>query len=450
MDDSQIETLESELSQQADEIESADLEEAGEPLLAKFTLFLRVCWARRKMIAMIVAAGILISLADALLEPNVYSSTTTLMPPDSSSPYYDVMGLLSPSSGAASLSSEVLGLNTPGDLFTGILESRNVQDGLIARFDLVHHYKAGFPDEARKVLTAQTKIDQDRQSGVISISVSTDDPTLAAKLAQGYVEELNRVVTDDSTSAARRERVFLEERVKEVKQDLDESAKALSQFSTKTKAIDVTSQAKSMMDAEAKLEGDLMDGRSQLAALRQTFSEDNNLVKAAEARNAELQREINSTGGTADRNGSGAAAGGSVYPTVGELPALGLTYYDLERKVTVDEALWEALTKEYETAKFEEAREIPTLHVLDAAEVPRTKSGPNRKLIMVVGTLISFVLACLLVLVLTYWERMDPGREPKRMLTEIRDTAFNAQRWYWSLPGLRWIHRRQKRSDELG
>ncbi len=419
MDDSQIGTLESELSERADDIESVDVEEAGEPLLSKITLFLRSCWARRKMIALIVAAGVLVSLADALLEPNVYSSTATLMPPDSSSPYFDVMGLLSPSNGAASLSSEVLGLNTPGDLFTGILESRNVQDGLIARFDLVHHYKVGFPDDARKVLASQTKIDQDRQSGVISINVSSDDRTLAAKLAQGYVEELNRVVTDDSTSAARRERVFLEERVKEVKQDLDESAKALSQFSTKTKAIDITSQAKSMMDAEAKLEGELMDGRSQLAALRQTYSEDNNLVKAAEARNAELQREINSTGGTSDRNGSGAAAGGSVYPTVGELPALGLTYYDLDRKVSVDEALWEALTKEYETAKFEEAREIPTLHVLDAAEVPRLKSGPNRKLILLVGMLISFVFACLLVLVLNYWEGMDPEAEPKKLLIEV-------------------------------
>jgi uncharacterized protein involved in exopolysaccharide biosynthesis len=419
MNDPQSETLESELSQQADETESADGEEAGGPLLPKITLFVRACWARRKLIAMIVAAGILVSLAAALLEPNVYSSTTTLMPPDSSSAYSDVMGLLSSSSGASSLSSEFLGLNTPGDLYVNILGSRNVQDGLIARFDLVHRYKVRFPDYARKVLASQTKVDQDRQSGVISISVSSDDPSLAAELARGYVEELNRVVTDNSTSAARRERVFLEERVKEVKQDLDDSAKALSQFSTKTNAIDVSSQAKSMVDAEAKLEGELMEGRSQLAALRQTYSEDNNLVKAAEARNAELQREINSTGGTPDRNGSAAPAGGSVYPTVGELPALGLTYYDLERKVTVDEALWEALTKEYETAKFEEAREIPTLHVLDAAEVPRLKSGPNRKLMILIGALIFFVLACLLVLVLDYWEKMDPEAEPKKLLMEM-------------------------------
>lgn len=419
MDESQSATLDSELSQQADGIESVDAEEVGEPLIPKIARFLRACWARRKMIALTVAAGILVSLVIALSEPNVYTSTTTLMPPDNSSQVYDVMGMLSPSSTAASLGSEVLGLNTPGDLFVSILKSRNVQDGLIARFDLVHRYKVRFPEFARDVLASETTIDQDRQSGVISITVRATDPALAANLAKGYVEELDRVVTDDSTSAARRERVFLEERVKDVKQDLDQSAKALSQFSTKTKAIDVSSQAKSMVDAESKLAGELIDGRSQLAALRQTYSEDSNVVKAAEARNAELQREINATGGTPSKNGAAAAAGSSVYPTVGELPALGLTYYDLERKVTVDEGLWEALTKEYETAKVEEAREIPAIHVLDAAEAPRFKTSPHRTVIMVVGTLISFIAGCILVLLLNYWEEMDAEAEPKKLLTEM-------------------------------
>ena len=52
MDNSQSETLVSELSQQADEIESADVEEAGVPLLPKITIFLRTVLERgRKMIA---------------------------------------------------------------------------------------------------------------------------------------------------------------------------------------------------------------------------------------------------------------------------------------------------------------------------------------------------------------------------------------------------------------
>ena len=93
------------------------------------------------------------------------------------------------------------------------------------------------------------------------------NPVLAANLAQGYVEELNRVVTDNTTSAARRERVFLEGRVKDVKQNLDDSASKLSQFSTKSGAIDMPSQTKSMVDEGLKLQAELIDGRSQVGGI---------------------------------------------------------------------------------------------------------------------------------------------------------------------------------------
>jgi uncharacterized protein involved in exopolysaccharide biosynthesis len=399
--------------------EPAGTEEAGEPLSEKFARFIRLCWTRRKMMALIVGAGIAISLAFALWRPNVYTSTTTLMPPDASSPYASILGLLGSSSSAASEAGDVLGLNTTGDLFISILPSRNVADDLVARFDLVHYFGDKFPDQARRDLADSTKIDQDRKSGMISISVTVASPLLAQKLDEGYVDELNRVVTDDSTSAARSERIFLEERVKDIKQDLDDSSRVLSQFSGKSKTIDIPTQAKSMVDAEFRLEGELAEGRSQLAALRQTYAQDNHLVKAAEARNAELQREIDELGGRPGQNGATAPDGNSAYPTVSELPGLGLTYYDLERKVRVDEDLWEELTKQYELAKVEEARQIPTVRVLDAAELPRLKSGPSRRNIVAIGALVSLVLACFLVFLLAHWEHMDPQTEPKKLMLEM-------------------------------
>ena len=392
--------------------------EAAKPMSEKIIRFIRLCWRRRLMIALIVVPSIAISVVYALMQPKVYTATTTLMPPDSASSYADIINMFAPSSGAASLTSEALGLDTPGELFISILESRNVQDGLVARFDLTRYYHARLPEQARTELAASTSIDEDRKSGVISISVTVPSPPLAQKLADGYVEELNRVVTDSSTSAARRERIFLEERVKDIKQDLDESSLALSQFSTKSKTIDMTTQAASTVTARLRLQTELMDGRSQLAGLRQTYSEDNHLVKAVEARDAELQREIDAMGGTAKPNGSSAATDGSAYPTVAELPALGLTYYDLQRKVRVDEALWEELMKEYEAAKVEEARQIPTVKVLDAAELPLHKSGPSRTKIVLIGTFCSLVLACLLAFLLDYWEQMDPQAEPKKTIME--------------------------------
>jgi len=446
MDDSQIATPASELQIQADEAEFAGTEEVGESLASKIAHFLRICWVRRWMIVGFLVVGILVSAIYAFRQPPFYTSTTTLMPPDSTSPDFSIMSALSSTPGAR-FSSEDLGLYNPGDLFISILGSRNVQDGLINRFDLAHHYGTHFIDDTRRSLAASTKIVVDQKSGIISISVTDGNPAAAADLARGYVDELNRVMTDNSTSAARRERIFLEGRVKDVKQKLDESARELSQFSSKSGAIDVPSQTKSMVDEGLRLQAELIDGRSQLAALRQTYSEDNLRVRALEAHNAELEEQLKKMGGLPQGSGANADTTKSPYLTVGEMPALGLTYSDLERELRVEEELWEALTKQYEAARVEEAEELPTVRVLDVAEIPVRKTGPSRRLIVESGALLSLVLALILVLVETIWEAMDPQGEPRRWLAEAVDGSLSSQRWYWRLPGMSRIRGRVKGSE---
>lgn len=419
MNDAQNATQVSELWNKADDGEIIGTEGEEEPLSQKLAGIIRLGWTKRRMIFSITAIGILVSLLYAYSLPNIYSASTTVLPADNASPYTNMMAMLSSGSAAAGLSSEALGINTPGELFIRILGSRTVQDSLIARFDLAHYYKSSLPQDARGSLASDTSIDEDRKSGLISITVRSKNPVLAANLAQGYVSELNRVVTDSSTSTARRERIFLEGRLKDVKQDLDDSSKALSEFSAKSGVIDVSSQAKAMMDSGGRLQAELIDGRSQLAALRQYYSEDNSKVRAVEARNDELQREINAMGGGHQESDSHADSKSSAFPSAQELPALGRTYYDLERQAKVDEALWEALTKQYEAAKVDEAKEMPTVRVLDAAEVPLHKSAPVRWRIMLIGTFLAFVAGCISVFATTFWAEMDPQDEPKKLLSEI-------------------------------
>ena len=155
-------------------------------------------------------------------------------------------------------------------------------------------------------------------------------------------------------------------------------------------------------------------------------------------------------GGLPQGSGANADTTKSPYPTADELPTLGLTYYDLEREMRVEEALWETLTRQYEAAKVEEAEELPTVRVLDVAEIPGRKSGPSQRLIVESGALFSLVVALIAVLVGMIWEAMDPQDEPKRGLTEIIDGALNSRRWYWKLPGMGWIHGRLKGSEGPG
>jgi len=67
-------------------------------------------------------------------------------------------------------------------------------------------------------------------------------------------------------------------------------------------------------------------------------------------------------------------------------------------KCGVEEALWEALTKQYEAAKVDEAEELPTVRVLDVAEIPGG-SLAFAQMIVESGALFSLVVALIAVLV---------------------------------------------------
>jgi uncharacterized protein involved in exopolysaccharide biosynthesis len=362
------------------------------------------------------------------------------MPPDSPSSNSNLMSLFSSASpAAATVGNSLLG-KTPGAVFTGILESRTVQESVVSRFDLVHYYKTKLVEDACKRLAADTVIRENPKSGIIAISVQDGNPVLASNLAQGYVAELDRVVTNNSTSAARRERIFLEGRLKEIKHDLDDSSKALSQFSSKNRTIDIPSQGRAMVDSGLRLQDQMVAARSELAALQQSYSEDNVRVRAAQARIAELQLQIIKTMGSAEEPKFD--ANDSAYPSVSELPALGLTYSDLDRRMHVEQTLWDSLTMQYEAAKVQEAKEIPSVRVLDVADVPQHKSAPARAYIVIVGAVLSFCAACVLVFARSRWAEMDPQDERKILVADIVDTTLNSQAWIWRVPGMSWIYRR--------
>jgi capsular polysaccharide biosynthesis protein len=110
--------------------------------------------------------------------------------------------------------------------------------------------------------------------------------------------------------------------------------------------------------------------------------------------------------------------------------------------VSVEEVLWVALTKQYEAAKVQEAKEIPTVRVLDAANVPQRKSSPHISVIMILGTLLALSAAFIAVLTVSVWERTDARDERKKLVIELAGAVLNPQRRFWRLPGMGWVHTR--------
>src|SRR5208283_5859115 len=231
-----------------------------------------------------------------------------------------------------------------------------VQDRLIEQFDLRRVYGSSKMkmEDARNSLAKHTGISEDRKSGIIIITVTDHDPQLAAALAGAYVKELDRLVAEVSTSAARRERIFLEERLHAVKQDLDASATKFSEFASKNTAIDIPAQGKAMVEAAATLQGQLIAAESELRGLEAMYTDQNVRVRALRARVAELRAQLGKIGGDSGAAGAlSSKSDPSLYPSIRQLPLLGVTYADLYRQTKIEETVFELLTQQYELAKVQ-------------------------------------------------------------------------------------------------
>jgi uncharacterized protein involved in exopolysaccharide biosynthesis len=264
---------------------------------------------------------------------------------------------------------------------------------------------------------------EDRKSGIIAVTVIDHDPRRAAAIAQAYIDELDRLVEQVSTSSARRERIFLEERLRAVKLDLDSAAKKFSIFASKNTAIDIPAQSKAMVEAAATLEGQLIAAEAELHGLETMYTEQNVRVRSLRARVSELRAQLGKMGG---QSGTSAAPSSetdaSLYPAIRQLPLLGVTYADLYRQTKIQETVYELLTQQYELAKVQEAKEVPSVKVLDAAIAPTKKSFPPRGLLTVAGAVFSLLAACAWILLRQTWHEIDPQDPGKRFAAEIAGT----------------------------
>jgi len=286
----------------------------------------------------------------------------------------------------AAIAGSVLGMKGSGALYVDLFRSRTVQENVIDRLNLQKEYWTRYKEDARKRLNSRTNVEEERKSGVITLTVEDGNPQRARDIAQAYVEQLNRIVSQVSTSSARRERIFIEQRLASVKNDLEDAEKQFSVFASKNTALDIKEQTRAMVASAAELQGQLIAAQSQLQSLEQIYTENNVRVRALRAQIEELKRQLQNLRGTDSSIVEDASYPDQMYPSIRKLPLLGVEWADLYRRVKIQETVYELLNQQYELARIQEAKEIPTVNVVDPANVPEKKSWPPRTVIILLIT----------------------------------------------------------------
>jgi uncharacterized protein involved in exopolysaccharide biosynthesis len=345
--------------------------------------------ARRRIIGWVLLLAVSISSAIAFVMPAEYTAEAVILTPQRAEPSLSAMVQLA--GGAASLSGLSLlsgfGLRNPSDLYVGILQSRTIADALITRFNLKQVYGDKYVQQARKHLSRRTSITAGKDT-LIRIEVDDRDPKRAAQLANAYVGELADRNTTVALTEASQRRLFFEQQLASEKKLLAAAEISLRDTEKVTGLVVPSGQAEALIRSASQLNAEILSREAQLAGMRTYASDENPRFQA-------VQRELSALRSELSKLESGKQVAGTPEVPVGNLPQAGLEYVRKYRDVKYHEGLYEALAKQYEAARLDEAKAAPLIQVVDKAVVPERKSWPPRLLIILMSVALSVVVAAL-------------------------------------------------------
>lgn len=387
--------------------------------------YFQVLVKRRRMILGLVLGVMILTAVISLILPKTYRATATLLPPEQP----QGLGL---ETMLAKTPLPSLGIPRPSktaDVFVQILKSRTVARGVIGKLNLMKIWGIDSFEKAREKLADISSISASEE-GIVTIRVEARSPQLAAAIANTYIQELDRVNKEKSSSRAKIARIYIEKQLKRTEESLKRASEALAEFQQENKAVSLEEQMKVAIEKAGEIKGKIMAKEVELGVLLQTMKETNPQVRAIRSEIEELQKQYRQL---QYGNGQSLSEQNEFYIPFSEAPEVSRKLAELIREVKIQETVYELLNQQYYQAKIEEAKDTPTVQVLDEAVPPERKYKPKRKLMILVAGSLTLFCSILIAFFLEYLERLkqkdqNDYQKIERMWHDIKEDLLKVKR----------------------
>lgn len=322
----------------------------------------------------------LLVLGVLYLWPKTYTSKAILLPVSSEKPsQLSALAALGGLSGLMDQGSKTLTQLTifleSRSLAQRVIEKGNFRDKIIEVQKIKQNKDPLRLEDLAEIMSANLIVVQvDSKKGVVQFQTNTRDPQFSYDLMNTYLMELKDFIRDNRLTSARRNREFIGLQLIEVQKELLEAGKNISNYYSQYKI----SSSSSRIDVEVFLplnEGAKVEGSSPA-----DFSMDQRkeLIESLMKKKDEVKEKI-----------------GQVI--VKDVPQQNYLEY-LTIQKTLLTKLQMMLAEQYEIAKLEEAKDSLTFQIVDGPIFTKNPSKPNKKIILLVSCLASFMLGLFIVL----------------------------------------------------
>lgn len=326
-----------------------------------------------RLVSLTAVAGAICAVGVSFLIPPTFTARTVIVSPqqqqNSAAAALASLGALS------GIASAAAGIKSPADQYVALMQSVNVTDRIIDKFELMKVYKAEFRVDARKELGENTRLVAGKKDNLITIEVDDHDRKQAAAMANMYVEELRRLTNTLALTEAQQRRSLFEQQLSRTKEALRAAQVSLQRTGISDDTL--KTEPKALAETYARLKAEVSATEIRLAAMRRTMTDSTPEVQRLHITLAGLRNELSTfelsrTGGTNE------------------------AYINAYREYKYQETLFEIFSRQFELARLDEAREGTLIQVLDTATEPERKSKPRRSIAALIGLLLGTIVA-------SYW-----------------------------------------------
>jgi uncharacterized protein involved in exopolysaccharide biosynthesis len=282
----------------------------------------------------------------------------------------------------------MLGGNQSQMELLAILKSKAIVTALDEKFDLQSKWKTKFKFQTYAKIKSNLNINLGEESQIV-ISMLDTNQDLVADMVNYIVDCLDSLNISLSASKGKNNRVFIENRIQMVEDSLTSVENRISDFMEDNNIVSLKRQLTAGVEKTADMKAQIMAKEVELDVMK-TRS-----ISTQEIVNSEVDLKILKD--KYDEFFDNSSSDGA-FLNLDDVPDIQKKYERLRRKVIYFSKVLEYLGPQYEQAKIQEAKDIPTIQVLDRATRPEWKSKPRRAFIVILSLLISFILSIVFVL----------------------------------------------------
>ncbi|MBA5237957.1 tyrosine-protein kinase Wzc [Pectobacterium aroidearum] len=254
------------------------------------------------------------------------------------------------------------------------------------------------------ILKTFTVADRGKDTGVLALSLEGEDPVLTNKILNSISDNYLQQNVERKSEESGRSLEFLKEQLPNVRSILDEADNKLNLFRQKNESVDLSLEAKSVLETMVALEAQLNELTFKEAEISKLYTKEHPAYRALLEKRRTLEEEKE-----------------KINKRVGAMPKTQQEIIRLTRDVKAGQEVYMQLLNKQQELSINKASTVGNVRIIDSAVVQLEPVKPEKVFIVLLSIILGGLLSVSFVLIRTI---LHKGIESPEQLAELGISVY--------------------------